>query len=147
MRLAFCGDDMSIRGFFLKAGGVLVAGGIGWGLIGGDPDVIKERVGQGVDGGFAAGEGIAKAVPENVGRILGDNGYDVDTMTAEDWADAAADKTIEWGDTGYRFLSTYAERLGLDLDTIEVGNRGYTLGDCRGDVPHPECDLDGLAQD
>lgn len=140
MRLRIYGDGMaSIRGFFTGVAATVVGAGLLWGAFGGDPDEIRDTARRSVDGGFAAGEGIAEAVPDNVGRILEERGYDVENMTAEDWADAAADKTIQWGDAGVRFLTTYAERLGFDTQFLELDGQVYRIGDCDGSDPHPRC--------
>lgn len=146
MRKAFEGEIMgwvkNIAGLGLAVGVFGAVAGL-WG-----PDDIKDATKRGVDGGFAVGEGIAEAVPDNVERILEEKGYDVEEMTAEDWANAAADKTIQWGDAGARFLTTYAERLGLDMDTvINIDGRSYSIGDCRSNTPHPACDFEDLGQD
>lgn len=109
----------NIAGLGLAAGVFGAVAGL-WG-----PDDIKEAARRGVDGGFAVGEGIAEAVPDNVGRILTEKGYDVENMTTEDWADAAADKTIEWGDAGLTFLQTYAGRLGFEPGAFN----GYVVDD------------------
>ncbi len=106
------------------------------------PDDIKEGTKRGVDGGFAVGEGVAEAVPDNVERILTDRGYDVENMTAEDWAEVAADKTKDGADVLRRFVSRYGAELGVDTsvldgftfdstpDGIDCSKADHEAGDC-----------------